>query len=82
MAKPVLRGCDEHGFVVTGRDLLRTGRTPGQWRLVRPPFETETSLPAVFAVGDLRSGSVKRVAAAVGAGSAVIQYVHEYLRGR
>ncbi|HEY7273459.1 MAG TPA: FAD-dependent oxidoreductase [Actinoplanes sp.] len=71
---------DNHGFVVTGRDLLRTGRTPAPWPLDRPPFESETSIPGVFAVGDLRSGSVKRVAAAVGAGSAVVQYVHEYLR--
>ena len=70
---------DDHGFVVTGRDLLRTGRTPVSWPLDRPPFESETSIPGVFAVGDLRSGSVKRVAAAVGAGSAVVQYVHEYL---
>jgi thioredoxin reductase (NADPH) len=73
---------DDHGFVVTGRDLLRVGRTLAPWPLARPPFEMETSIPGVFAVGDLRSGSVKRVAAAVGAGSAVVQYVHEYLSGR
>jgi thioredoxin reductase (NADPH) len=73
---------DSHGFLVTGRDLLRTGRNPGPWPLTRPPFESETSIPGVFAVGDLRSGSVKRVAAAVGAGSAVVQYVHESLSGR
>jgi thioredoxin reductase (NADPH) len=72
---------DGHGFVVTGRDLLRTGRASEPWPLERPPFDSETSIPGVFAVGDVRSGSVKRVAAAVGAGSAVVRYVHEYLSG-
>jgi thioredoxin reductase (NADPH) len=67
---------DGHGFVVTGRDLLRT---EAPWPLERAPFDSETSIPGVFAVGDVRSGSVKRVAAAVGAGSAVVRYVHEYL---
>jgi thioredoxin reductase (NADPH) len=77
---PVAMERDGHGFVMTGRDLVRTGRTPVSWPLDRPPFESETSVPGVFAVGDLRSGSVERIAAAVGAGSAVVQYVHEYLR--
>jgi thioredoxin reductase (NADPH) len=64
--------CDEHGFVLTGAD-LRDGA------LGRTPFMFETSLPGVFAVGDVRSGSVKRVASAVGEGSVVIQYVHRCL---
>jgi len=68
---------DAHGFVATGADLR-----PGTWQLARPPFAFETSIPGVFAVGDLRSGSVKRVAAAVGDGSVVIQQVHQYLQGR
>ena len=69
---------DEHGFVVTGTDLARPGSAP-EWPLERPPFMFETSLPGVFAVGDVRSGSVKRVASAVGEGSVVMQEVHQYL---
>ncbi len=61
---------DERGFIVTGQDLLRDGRTPAP---------LETSMPGVFAVGDVRQRSVKRVAAAVGEGSAAIQQVHEHL---
>jgi thioredoxin reductase (NADPH) len=49
------------------------------WRLARAPLSLETSMPGVFAVGDVRHGSVKRVATAVGAGSIAIQYIHEYL---
>jgi thioredoxin reductase (NADPH) len=64
---------DAHGFVATGADFGL-----GTWQLSRPPFAFETSIPGVFAVGDLRSGSVKRVAAAVGDGSVVIQQVHQY----
>jgi thioredoxin reductase (NADPH) len=73
---------DGHGFVATGRDLMGTGRAPGSWPLARPPFESETSIPGRVRDGDVRSGSVKRVAAAVGAGSAVVQYVQKYLSGR
>jgi thioredoxin reductase (NADPH) len=69
---------DERGFVVTGAD-LRVGRAAQPWPLERPPLGFETSVPGVFAVGDVRSGSVKRVAAAVGEGSVVIQQVHSYL---
>jgi thioredoxin reductase (NADPH) len=63
---------DEKGFVFTGRDLPSYGRA-------RLPLPTETSIPGVFAVGDVRHGSVKRVASAVGEGSIAIQMVHEYL---
>lgn len=63
---------DRFGFVVTG---------PGeQWRAQRPPFMFESSMPGVFAVGDVRSGSVKRVASAAGEGSVAIQQVHQYLQ--
>jgi thioredoxin reductase (NADPH) len=71
--------CDEHGFLVTGPDLLKDGRPPAVLTLPRPPLPMETSLPGVFAVGDVRHRSVKRVSSAVGAGSVAIQYVHEYL---
>ncbi|HEX2063017.1 MAG TPA: FAD-dependent oxidoreductase [Acidimicrobiales bacterium] len=69
---------DQYGFVVTGTDLTPTGSAP-EWAPERPPFMFETSLPGVFAVGDVRSRSVKRVASAVGEGSVVIQQIHEYL---
>jgi thioredoxin reductase (NADPH) len=69
---------DEHDFVLTGADLSREGATGG-WSLERPPFMFETSAPGVFAVGDVRARSVKRVASAVGEGSVVIQQVHQLL---
>lgn len=68
---------DEWGFLRTGRDLVE--EEPVAWEIDRPPFLLETSIPGVFAVGDLRSKSVKRVASAVGEGSIVISFVHQYL---
>lgn len=67
---------DRHGYVLTGPDL--TGA--GAWKLERDPYLLETSVPGVFACGDVRSGPVKRVAAAVGEGSMAIAFVHQYLR--
>lgn len=67
---------DAHGYVLTGADVKATGA----WRLERDPYLLETSVPAVFACGDVRSGPVKRVAAAVGEGSMAIAFVHQYLR--
>jgi thioredoxin reductase (NADPH) len=72
---------DRWGFVVTGTDLMAGGHPPGAWPLQRPPMLLESSLPGVFAVGDVRCGSVKRVASAVGEGSAAIRLIHDYLRG-
>ena len=72
---------DRWGFVVTGTDLLAAGYRPGNWPLQRPPMLLESSLPGVFAVGDVRRGSVKRVASAVGEGSVAIRLIHDYLRG-
>jgi thioredoxin reductase (NADPH) len=72
---------DRRGFVVTGSDLMAGGRPPEGWPLRRLPMLLESSLPGVFAVGDVRRGSVKRVAAAVGEGSIVIRLTHDYLRG-
>ena len=72
---------DERGFVLTGPDLSREGRTAGRRPVARPPLQLETSLPGVFAVGDVRHRSVKRVASAVGEGSVAIQQVHEHLLG-
>ena len=72
---------DRWGFVVTGTDLLAGGYGPGNWPLRRPPMLLESSLPGIFAVGDVRRGSVKRVASAVGEGSVAIRLIHDYLRG-
>ena len=69
---------DRRGFIITGRDLLRNGHPPRQWPLKRDPLLLETSLPGVFAAGDVRHRSVKRVASAVGEGSIAIQLIHEY----
>lgn len=76
-----LKGCvalDEKGFILTGRDLDNADGTP-VWKLPRSPEMLETSLPGVFAVGDARSGSVKRVASAVGEGAIAINLVHHAL---
>jgi thioredoxin reductase (NADPH) len=70
---------DDRGFLLTGRDLLRDGRPPPAWPLDRQPLLLETSLPGVFAAGDIRHGSVKRVASAVGEGAIAIQLIHTYL---
>ena len=67
---------DRWGFVLTGPDLEAEG---AEWPLERPPFPLETSLPGVFAAGDVRHGSVKRVASAVGEGAIAIKQVHELL---
>jgi thioredoxin reductase (NADPH) len=77
-----LRGCvclDDKGFVRTGFDLPADDLAVAQWPLPRSPYLMETSLPAVFAVGDVRSGSVKRIASAVGEGSICVQFVHRTL---
>jgi thioredoxin reductase (NADPH) len=71
---------DRWGYVVTGADLLTGGKAPEGWPLGRPPMFLESSVPGVFAVGDVRRGSVKRVASAVGEGSIAIRMIHDYLR--
>ena len=70
---------DSQGFIQTGPDSLRDGRRPRGWNLDRDPFLLETSMPGVFAAGDVRQWSVKRVASAVGEGSMAVQFVHQYL---
>jgi thioredoxin reductase (NADPH) len=77
-----LDGCltmDARGFIKTGRDLSADELNAASWPLIRPPFLLETSLPGVFAVGDVRAGNVKRVASAVGEGSICISLVHQVL---
>jgi thioredoxin reductase (NADPH) len=68
---------DANGYVLTGSDV----RTAGRWELERDPYLLETSVPGIFACGDVRFGPVKRVAAAVGEGSMAIAFVHQYLKG-
>jgi thioredoxin reductase (NADPH) len=70
---------DEKGYVLTGLDLPRTNHRPKGWTLDRDPFLFETSVPGIFAAGDVRGGSGKRVAAAVGEGSGTVSMVHRYL---
>jgi thioredoxin reductase (NADPH) len=70
---------DERGFILTGPDLIRDGQRPKGWTLDRDPFLLETNVPGLFAVGDVRHGSVKRVASGVGEGSVAVQFIHQYL---
>jgi thioredoxin reductase (NADPH) len=70
---------DDRGFILTGPDLMRDGQRPKGWPLDRDPFLLETNLPGLFAVGDVRHGSVKRVASGVGEGSVAVQFIHQYL---
>ena len=70
---------DARGFILTGSDLMRDGKRPQGWTPDRDPFLPETSVPGIFAVGDVRHGSVKRVASGVGEGSIAVQFIHQYL---
>jgi thioredoxin reductase (NADPH) len=70
---------DDRGFILTGPDLIRDGQPPKGWTLERDPFLLETNVPGLFAVGDVRHGSVKRVASGVGEGSVAVQFIHQYL---
>ena len=77
-----LKGCvrlDEKNFVKAGADLHAADLEEAHWSLPRPPYLMETSIPGVFAVGDVRSNSVKRVASAVGEGSICVQLIHRAL---
>jgi thioredoxin reductase (NADPH) len=80
---PWLQGCvalDDHGFVKTGPDLSKEQLADARWSPPRPPYLLESSVPGVFAAGDVRAGSVKRIASAVGEGSISVQFVHRVLR--
>jgi thioredoxin reductase (NADPH) len=70
---------DEQGFILSGPDLMRNGKRPKGWQVDRDPGLLETNVPGVFVVGDVRHGSVKRVASGVGEGSVAISFVHQYL---
>jgi thioredoxin reductase (NADPH) len=79
LPKDVVR--DERGFVLTGTELMHNGQRPTGWTEQRDPYLLETSVPGIFAAGDVRSGSVKRAASAVGEGSMAVQFAHQYLAG-
>jgi len=70
---------DAGGYLITGPDLVRNGRCPAQWPLTREPYYLETSMPGLFAAGDVRHGSIKRCASAVGEGAMAVALVHRYL---
>jgi len=70
---------DANGFLLSGRDLKVDGKMPVSWTQNREPYLLETSVPGIFVAGDVRHGSVKRVASSVGEGSISVQFVHQYL---
>jgi thioredoxin reductase (NADPH) len=67
------------GFILTGLDLIREGKKPAGWSLKRDPYLLETSVPGIFAAGDVRQGAIRRVASAVGEGAVAVSFVHQYL---
>lgn len=71
--------CDSGGYIITGSDLLKNDKPPESWVLDRKPYPMETNLPGVFAAGDVRAGSIKRCASAVGEGAWTVASVHRYL---
>jgi thioredoxin reductase (NADPH) len=77
LGKTVVR--DDRGFVMAGPDLMKDGKHPPGWNLDRDPFLLESSVPGVFVVGDVRHGSIKRVASAVGEGAIAVQFIHRYM---
>ena len=72
---------DEQGFIFSGIDLRCEPRLRPNWPLDREPYPLETSAPGVFVAGDVRKGSVKRLAAAVGEGAMAVQFIHKYCKG-
>jgi thioredoxin reductase (NADPH) len=71
---------DGRGFILSGADLMHDGQRPKGWRPERDPFLLETNVPGIFVAGDVRYGSVKRCASAVGEGSIAVQFVHQYMK--
>jgi thioredoxin reductase (NADPH) len=76
--KSVVEG-DEKGFILTGPDLIHEGQPPKRWPLDREPFFLETGVPGIFAAGDVRHDSIKRVASSAGEGAMAVQFIHRYL---
>jgi thioredoxin reductase (NADPH) len=71
---------DERGFILSGPDLMEDGKRPKGWMLERDPYLLETSVPGIFVAGDVRYGSIKRVASGVGEGSIAVKFIHQYLK--
>jgi thioredoxin reductase (NADPH) len=72
--------CNRAGFILTGSDFMRDGKRPPGWSLNRDPYLLETSVPGIFAAGDVRQGAVRRVASAVGEGAIAVSLIHQYLK--
>jgi thioredoxin reductase (NADPH) len=70
---------DSNGFLLSGNDLKVDGKMTKNWNQPRDPYLLETSVPGIFVAGDVRHGSIKRVASAVGEGSISVQFIHQYL---
>jgi thioredoxin reductase (NADPH) len=73
---------DNKGFLITGLNLLKSGKRPAEWKPQRDPYLLETSMSGVFAVGDVRDGAVRRVANSVGEGSIVLYFIRQHLANR
>jgi thioredoxin reductase (NADPH) len=71
---------NDAGFILTGPDLMAKGHRPKSWKLKRDPYLLETSVPGIFAAGDVRHGAVRRVASAVGQGAIAVSLIHQYLK--
>jgi thioredoxin reductase (NADPH) len=71
---------DSSGFILTGRDIGANGARPRSWNLKRDPYLLETTVPGIFAAGDVRHMSVKRVGSAVGEGAIAVALIHQYLK--
>jgi thioredoxin reductase (NADPH) len=71
---------NQAGFILTGPDLSQNGHRPKNWKLKRDPYLLETSVPGIFAAGDIRHGAVRRVASAVGQGAIAISLIHQHLK--
>jgi thioredoxin reductase (NADPH) len=71
---------NQAGFIPTGPELILNGKRPKGWTLNRDPFMLETSVPGIFAAGDVRQGAIRRVASAVGEGAITVGLVHQYLK--
>jgi thioredoxin reductase (NADPH) len=70
---------DQHGFILTGSDLFVDGARRPSWPLERDPYLLETSVPGIFAAGDVRANVIRRVASAVGQGAVAVSFIHKYL---
>ena len=72
---------DRHGFILSGADVMRDDQPPRGWNLERDPFWLESSVPGIFVAGDVRHGSIKRIASAAGEGAMSVAFVHQHLAG-